>query len=45
MGVKDQGFAEYAGDLVRYADLMNGTMFHGKQVVQAKYLRKALRME
>ncbi|MDC7290838.1 hypothetical protein NXH76_23895 [Blautia schinkii] len=43
MGVKDQGFAEYAGDLVRYADLMNGTMFHGKQVVQAKYLKKALR--
>ncbi|MDC7286724.1 hypothetical protein NXH76_02820 [Blautia schinkii] len=43
MGVKDHGFAEYAGDLVRYADLMNGTIFHGKQVVQAEYLKKALR--
>ncbi|MDC7290839.1 hypothetical protein NXH76_23900 [Blautia schinkii] len=43
MGVKDQEFAEYAGDLIRYADLMNGTVFHGRQVVQAEYLKKALR--
>lgn len=43
MGVKDYGFAEYSGDLDRYADFVNGTVFRGKQVVQAKYLKKALR--
>lgn len=39
MGIKDQGLLEYLKDASRYADLMNGTIFQGKQVVEAKYLK------
>ena len=34
---------EYLEDPVRFADLFNGTMFGGEQVIEAKYLRKEQR--
>lgn len=43
MGIKEQGLLEYLEDNTRYADLMNGTIFHGKQVVKAEYLRDVQR--
>lgn len=39
MGIKEQGLLEYLEDSTRYADLMNGTIFGGKQVVKPEYLR------
>lgn len=38
MGIREWGFLGYAGDPVRYADLMNGTIFRGEQVVRPEYL-------
>ncbi len=40
MGLKDKELIEYLGDSVRFADLMNGTVFQGKQIVKPKYLQK-----
>lgn len=40
MGAKEQGFFKYIESFPRYADLMNGTVFDGKQVVKPEYLRK-----
>lgn len=43
MGVKDQGLQEYLRDNERFADLINGTLFAGKQVVEARYLKEVQR--
>lgn len=43
MGVKDQGLIEYLEDPRRFADLVNGTIFHGSQVAEAKYLEMKAR--
>lgn len=43
MGSKDQALKEYLEDCSRYADLMNGTVFRGKQVVHPEYLEKVTR--
>ena len=38
MGVKDQALLEYLKDANRFADLVNGTMFCGRQIVDPQYL-------
>lgn len=43
MGIKDQGLLEYLEDFHRFADLANGTIFQGKQVVHGEYLEIAPR--
>ena len=43
MGVKDQGLQEYLRDNERFADLVNGTLFAGKQVIEASYLKEVQR--
>ena len=43
MGVKDQGLQEYLRDNERFADLVNGTLFAGKQVIEAAYLKEVQR--
>lgn len=43
MGIKDQALKEYLEDCTRYADLMNGTIFRGKQVVHPEHLERAPR--
>lgn len=43
MGIKDQALKEYLEDTSRYADLMNGTVFCGKQVVHPEHLERASR--
>ena len=43
MGIKDQVLKEYLEDCLRYADLMNGTVFGGRQIVQAEFLKRAPR--
>ena len=43
MGVKDQGLQEYLRDNERFADLVNGTLFAGKQIIEASYLKEVQR--
>ena len=43
MGVKDQGLQEYLRDNERFADLVNGTLFAGKQIIKASYLKEVQR--
>ena len=43
MGVKDQGLQEYLKDNERFADFMNGTLFAGKQIIKASYLKEVQR--
>ena len=43
MGVKDQGLQEYLKDNERFADLVNGTLFAGKQIIKASYLKEVQR--
>lgn len=43
MGVKDQGLQEYLKDNERFADLVNGTLFAGKQIIEAAYLKEVQR--
>ena len=43
MGVKDQGLQEYLRDNERFADLVNGTLFGGKQIIEASYLKEVQR--
>ena len=43
MGVKDQGLQEYLRDNERFADFVNGTLFGGKQIIEASYLKEVQR--
>lgn len=43
MGVKDQGLQEYLMDNERFADFVNGTLFAGEQIVEARYLKEVQR--
>lgn len=43
MGIKEQSLLEYTDDPVRYADLINGSLFHGQQIVQSEYLKPVQR--
>ena len=43
MGVKDQGLQEYLRDNERFADFVNGTLFGGKQIIEASYLKDVQR--
>lgn len=43
LGVKDQGLQEYLRDNERFADLVNGTLFAGKQIIKASYLKEVQR--
>ena len=43
MGVKDQGLQEYLRDNGRFAELVNGTLFGGKQIIKASYLKEVQR--
>ena len=43
MGVKDQALLEYLKDAGRFANLVNGTMFCGRQIVEPRYLTKIQR--
>ena len=40
MGRKDIGLKTYFGDSARYADLWNGGVFQGKQILRAKELQE-----
>ena len=40
MGRKDIGLKSYFRDSVRYADLWNGSVFQGRQVVRAEELQE-----
>ena len=40
MGSKDIGLKSYLQDAARYADLWNGGVFKGKQIVQAEELQE-----
>lgn len=40
LGVKDQGLQEYLRDNERFADLVNGIIFAGKQIIKASYLKE-----
>lgn len=42
-GAKDQGMQEYLADHERFADLINGTVFAGKQIIEAQYLKEVQR--
>lgn len=37
-GIKDQAFVEYMKDPARFADLVNGTLFGGRQIINSKFL-------
>ena len=43
MGVKDQALLEYLKDTKRFADLVNGTMFGGRQIIDPQYLTEIQR--
>ncbi|MDO4276859.1 MAG: Rpn family recombination-promoting nuclease/putative transposase [Eubacteriales bacterium] len=43
MGIKDQEFRKFVSDRTRLSDLLNGTIFQGKQLIKAEYLREAPR--
>lgn len=43
LGVKDQALLEYLKDADRFADLVNGTMFGGRQIVDPQYLTEIRR--
>ena len=43
LGVKDQGLQEYLRDNERFADLVNGILFAGKQIIKASYLKEVQR--
>ena len=43
LGVKDQVLLEYLKDADRFADLVNGTMFGGRQIVDPQYLTEIRR--
>lgn len=43
LGIKEQGFFEYINCPGRYADLINGTLFKGKQIVKAECLEHSPR--
>lgn len=43
LGLKDQEMQRYNKNPNRRADLFNGTVFHGKQVIEAEYLKEAPR--
>lgn len=43
MGVKDGVFLAFAGRPDRFADLVNGTLFHGNQIVNKAFLQKCSR--
>ena len=43
MGVKDQALLEYLKDTKRFADLINGTMFDGRQIIDPQYLTEIQR--
>lgn len=43
MGVKDQGLQEYLKDNERFADFVNGTLFAGEEIIQARYLKEVQR--
>ena len=38
VGVKDQALQEYLKDSEHFADLINGTLFDGKRVIESGYL-------
>ena len=42
-GAKDQGMQEYLADHERFADLINGTVFAGKQIIEVQYLKEVQR--